>query len=1282
MKGFRNNTMAFRRPYFLLLAAIAVISCSTMPAQEFAPSAQIVNRINEDQLVTLAGSTHPAATAKNDRGRVSGDLPLTDLILVLSRSGEQQGAMEKFVASQYDPASHNYHQWLTPEEVGERFGPAQSDIDTVTGWLASHGLQVDEISKNHLSIRFSGTAAQVESAFHTEIHNFDLQGEAHIGNMTDAKIPAALAPAVVGVKALHNFFPRPLHRMGGQVARDKATGKWKRIGPAPDAVSERGKPGGQRGGARPQFGTTDSYGDVIEDVTPYDFATIYNVLPLWNAGTDGTGQVIAIAGTSDINVGQSMGSEAQPGCNPSCTGADGTNDVQTFRKAFGLPTTGAANTPKRVSGNSQPLTICTASSGLCGSGDMYENTLDVEWSGAVAKNAQIVLVSSYPASSSDDNLYDSAAYIVNNVNVATSPVYGAHQMNVSYGECELGNSTAGNVLYYNLWQTAAAEGIAVFVATGDSGSPSCDQGQETQLPYGARFGLTVSGLASTPYNTAVGGTDFNWCPGNSSSCKAGPYWNTSNSSSNANAAGYVPEMPWDDTCASPDGIYLAEGLANYIGVNGVSDAESACNFSADSYDEYYVYYYLGIDTYSLVDVVGGGGGASNCVVNSTSSSYSNSTFGSCTAGSSSTGAANGSIPLHNNGWVKPSWQTNSKIPGLPSDGVRDIPDVSFFASSGFNYSAYLVCVSAAGSCTYTGSADQNPLVAQEVGGTSVSAPAMAGVMALINQKAGSAQGNPNAQLYALAAKQSWGSCSAETVTASSSCYFNDIDAGPSGNPGPNTIAMPCAAGTPNCTVSNKGDSFGILAGYSSGVGYDEATGLGSLNVANVVNAWPSSNTKAPVVSLSSTTLPAFASTAVGTTDAATQSVTLTNTGSAALTNVAISITGTNASSFSQTNTCGTSVAVSGQCTITVTFKPAATGGLSAQVSVADNAANSPQTVSLSGTGAAAAPVASLTPSTTLPAFASTTVGTTDATTQAITLTNTGTATLTGVAVSITGTNASSFSQTNTCGTSVLANGHCTITVTFKPATTGGLSAQVSVADNAAGSPQKVGLSGTGVAAAPAVSFTPAGPLTFASTTVGTTDATTQTITLKNTGKAALSGTVISITGTNASSFSQKSTCGTTVQASAQCTITVTFKPAGTGALTAKVSVADNAAGSPQTVTLNGTGAAAVPVVSLTPNPLPAFASTTVGTTNATKQAITLKNTGTAALTGVAVSITGTNITSFSQTNTCGTSVAAGGQCTITVTFKPAAKGTLSAKVSIADNATGSPQTVALSGTGK
>ena len=437
------ETFPFGRLAGALLGSTALLCSSGLTAQSFTPTTRIVDKIDESQLVTLKGNTHPYANAKNDRGRVSPDLPMTDLILVLSRDPAQQAAFEQFVASQYDSSSPNFHKWLTPQQVGENFGPSETDIATITNWLTGHGFTVDEIPSDHMSIRFSGKASQVESTFHTEMHNLEVKGVAHIGNMSDPQIPAALAPAVIGIKALHNFFPRTLHHMGAQVSRDAATGKWKR--------------NASTSGASPLFGITvpGSNGNQayqVEDVAPYDFATIYNVLPLWNAGTDGTGQSIAIAGTSSINLA----------------------DVNTFRSDFGLPTTGPANTPLLVNGSLSgvPLTICTTTTLYCTLDDLVENSLDVEWSGAVAKNAQIILVSSYPASLSDDGLYDSESYIVNN---HTAPI-----MNVSYGACELFNGTAGNVEYYNLWQTAYAEGIAVFVAAGDSGSASCDDGMDSQ----------------------------------------------------------------------------------------------------------------------------------------------------------------------------------------------------------------------------------------------------------------------------------------------------------------------------------------------------------------------------------------------------------------------------------------------------------------------------------------------------------------------------------------------------------------------------------------------------------------------------------------------------------------------------------------------------------------------------------------------------------------------------------------------------------------------------------
>ena len=282
-------------PLFLFVLASATCSIAAK-AESVAPKVRIVNAIDDNNLVALKGNTYPAANAKNDIGKVNDSLRMSDLILVLSRDPNQQAAFDNFVASQYDPNSPNYHQWLTPQQVGENFGPSETDIATITNWLTGHGFNVTQVTPDRMSIRFDGTAAQVESTFHTEIHNLVVNGASHIGNMSDPQIPAALTTVVVGVKALHNFFPRPLHRLGGVVQRDAATGKWKRVGIAGTAGATAGETGAAKtqglaarpaGSAKPQFGSNPSSGGytyLVEDVGPYDFDTMYNVLPLWNAG--------------------------------------------------------------------------------------------------------------------------------------------------------------------------------------------------------------------------------------------------------------------------------------------------------------------------------------------------------------------------------------------------------------------------------------------------------------------------------------------------------------------------------------------------------------------------------------------------------------------------------------------------------------------------------------------------------------------------------------------------------------------------------------------------------------------------------------------------------------------------------------------------------------------------------------------------------------------------------------------------------------------------------------
>jgi hypothetical protein len=320
-------------------------------------------------------------------------------------------------------------------------------------------------------------------------------------------------------------------------------------------------------------------------------------------------------------------------------------------------------------------------------------------------------------------------------------------------------------------------------------------------------------------------------------------------------------------------------------------------------------------------------------------------------------------------------------------------------------------------------------------------------------------------------------------------------------------------------------------------------------------------TAAPVDGLSPTSL-TFASQSVGT-PSTPQTVTLSNSGTAAMSITSVALTGTNAGDFAQTNTCGSSVAASANCTISVTFTPLASGSRTASVSITDNAAGSPQTVSLSGTGAGA--VVSLSPASL--AFGSQPVG--NSTAQTVTLSNTGNAALSITSLALAGTNASDFAQSNTCTSSspLAASATCTISVTFTPAASGSRTASLSIADSATGSPQTVGLSGTGTAALAGLSAT---SLAFGNQSVDMTS-TAQTVTLSNTGNAALSITSLALTGANAGDFDQSNTCGTSVAAGANCTIAVMYTPSVTGSEAASLSIADNSSGSPQTVSLSGTG---------------------------------------------------------------------------------------------------------------
>ena len=896
----------------LVLLGASLIAPHALAQNAETPS-RIVAAVNDEKLVVLRGNTHPLAQPKYDRGAAPDGLPMERMLLVLERSAEQSAALEKLLAEQQDVQSPNYHRWLSPEEFGAQFGPSDQDVEQITRWLGSHGFTVSEVSKGRTTIEFSGNAAQVREAFHTAIHKYVApiggRDEEHWANSSDPQIPMALAPVVAGVASLNNFGLKAMHRTMGPVVRH-----------ANSAL------------VTPQY-SINYNGNEFYGFGPSDWATQYNVTPLWNAGITGAGQSIAIVGQTDIKL----------------------SDVAAFRSAFGLP----AKAPVIITNGADPGT---------NTDDEEESDLDVEWSGAVAKDATIKFVTSATTAASA-GVELSAQYIVDN---KVAPI-----MSMSYGLCEEGLETSGNQFFSNLWSQAAGEGITVFVSAGDTGSAGCDQNTGS-TPDAAEYGLAVSGIASTPYNVAVGGTDladYSFVTGDNS---FSTYWSTTNNATTgASLEKYVPETVWNDSCAI--------------------DSEAVCNNPNNS---------------SFVTLVAGSGGTSSCTTVSVS--------GSCSGG-----------------YAKPTWQAGT---GVPADGKRDIPDVSLFSGDGARGSFYLICdtdASPDGTCDFSNS---NDAVYLAVGGTSAASPSMAGIQALINQKTGSSQGNINPTLYSLAAKDVLSNCNSAKGTSGSgtACYFNDITT--------DTNTMPCYNGTPNCTVTTSGDTYGILSGYAAGTGYDRASGLGSVNANNLVNGWPGA-AAAPKVTLSATA-EAFATQATGTTSAA-KTVTLTNSGNASLTGITITLAGTDPADFVESNNCGASLTAAGTCTITLEFKPAAAAAYTATVSIKDNATGSPQSISLTGTGVAAAPKVTL--SATAEAFGSQTAGSASAA-KTVTLTNSGTASLTGVAISLGGTNPTDFTETNNCAATIAGNGSCTITLEFKPAAAAAYAATVDIKDSATGSP--------------------------------------------------------------------------------------------------------------------------------------------------------------------------------------------------------------------------------------
>lgn len=528
---------------------------------------------------------------------------------------------------------------------------------------------MESVAKSGRWIQFSGTAGQTEHAFNTVMRQYQIDQIQHIGNASEISLPMAISPVVRGVVSLNNFFKQPMIHQFVRAQRNQ-DGSYAAI--TPDA-------------------TLNGPNGTIHALTPGDFAKIYQLNPLYTAAPtplNGSGVTIAIVARR---------------------AADET-DITEFRTFTGLPPASFTET-STLPNDPDPDTSVE---------DEIEANLDAEWAGAVAPGAAVnVVVSSSTATSDGVDL--SSAYIVDH-NLA--PV-----MSASFGDCEAALGPAENAFYKELWQQAAAQGISVMVSSGDSGAAGCDQ---LTQPSAATGGLAVSGVSSTPFNTAVGGTEFQ------EGANPGLFWSAVNSSSGVSVNGYIPEMGWNESCDPNAPTSPCAGLGFIL--------------------------------------ASGGGGASAL-------------------------------------YPKPEWQNG--VRGVPADAARDVPDVSFSAAI---HDGYVICA-------------QNSCASNQIGiigGTSASSPAFAGIMAIINQAAGR-QGLANYKLYELAQNPGAfcdsNSRSNPTVPPPSNCIFNDVTSGNNSVPG--------------------------QIGFNAGPAFDLVSGLGSINAANLVNAWNAIPLQTTTVAISS-----------------------------------------------------------------------------------------------------------------------------------------------------------------------------------------------------------------------------------------------------------------------------------------------------------------------------------------------------------------------------------------------------------------------------------------------
>jgi hypothetical protein len=730
----------------ICLTTICVITiCAATLSFAEAPD-RITGTIDSGKMVALSYQVQHRAKAQYDQGLVDGSFPLNNVKLFLVPSPSQVKALKQLLEEQQDPKSPNFHKWLTPQQYADRFGLSHNDVQKTKAWLKSQGLTVGKVANGRNWINFSGTAAQIGSAFRTEIHRYNVNGEMHFANSTPPSIPAALSGIATGFLGLDDFRPKPMIKKA--VPRERK--------------------------ARPAY--YDAQTGLNDFIAPNDIATIYDLGPLYTAGFDGTGENLLIVGQTDVYLA----------------------DLVNFRSGFSLPAIYSGCTAN----SSGVLTACTSSSTAnfqyildpnssdpgVSTGDLSEADLDLEWSAATARGAQIIFYNS-------TNVFNSLLDAIDNATVL------ARVMSMSYGNCEWNLGTfiltpSGPGGFETGLMQANSLGITVMNSSGDSGSAECDPPIGGSDPNGLAIGgLAVSYPASSPEVTGVGGTAIVYPTGFTST-----YWTTDNTSNDGGTAQNppLPETAWNDDAELP--------VAGFGG-------------TALTWQQ----------TYAIVQ---SGGGVSNCA------QQNDPTDSLCVKG----------FPVPS--WQSAlSFPTTPPTAGRYSPDVSLLASPNF---PGYVYCTPLEELatgttdqnSPTSSCASGIASAVNGVVSGSsyvvepsvVGGTSASAPVFAGLVTMLNQFLNGASspglGNINPKLYQLAAATPSNGAFHQVVTGENMVYCSGDTPNPS-------YEINSAYLCPGATSSTG--IFGWNASNADPItGYNLVTGLGSVDANFLFTAWQAS----------------------------------------------------------------------------------------------------------------------------------------------------------------------------------------------------------------------------------------------------------------------------------------------------------------------------------------------------------------------------------------------------------------------------------------------------------